>query len=100
LRPQREIDDLRSRVHLFEADGLFLAFDVNSGSLYNLDEVAWQLVMNYLECGDWEDARLYATRMFDGKEVDGAFSELKDLSATGLFFSQGVHYLDQGINAV
>jgi len=34
-------------------------------------------------------ARLYATRMFDGKEVDGAFSELKDLSATGLFFSQG-----------
>ncbi|MEG3066725.1 MAG: thioether cross-link-forming SCIFF peptide maturase [Syntrophaceticus schinkii] len=89
MRPQREIDDLRSRVHLFEADGLFLAFDVNSGSLYNLDEVAWQLVMNYLECGDWEDARLYATRMFDGKEVDGAFSELKDLSATGLFFSQG-----------
>lgn len=89
MQHQGELAGLKSRVHLFIADGLFLAFDVNSGSLYTLDEVACELVLHYLECGDWEEARLSAARRFDSKAVAEASTELQDLAASGLFFSPG-----------
>lgn len=89
MRSQGGIEDLRSRVHLFEANGLFLAFDVNSGSLYSLDEVAWQVALHYLECGDWEEAELSVACRFDSETVAAASIEMQDLEASGLFFSPG-----------
>ena len=71
------------------ADGLHLAFDVNSGSLYDLDEVAWKLVLHYLECGDWEKSHLNTARKFGAQEAADAFAELQELVASGLFFSSG-----------
>lgn len=76
------------------ADGLHLAFDVNSGSLYDLDEVAWELVLHYLECGDWEKSHLNTARKFGAQEAADAFAELQELVASGLFFSSGEEWLD------
>ncbi|MDD4782301.1 MAG: thioether cross-link-forming SCIFF peptide maturase [Syntrophaceticus sp.] len=89
MRYSEELADLSSRVHLFVADGLHLAFDVNSGSLYDLDEVAWELVLYYLECGDWEEASLNTARRFGAREAADALAELQKLAAAGLFFSPG-----------
>jgi uncharacterized protein len=94
LRYSEKLADLSSRVHLFVADGLHLAFDVNSGSLYDLDEVAWELVLHYLECGDWEKSHLNTARKFGAQEAADAFAELQELVASGLFFSSGEEWLD------
>jgi uncharacterized protein len=89
LRSQEELADLGSRVHLFTADGLYLAFDVNSGSLYTLDEAAWELALRYLQCGDWEEALLDAERGFGSREAAEASAELRELAENGLLFSPG-----------
>lgn len=106
MRRQKELADLKSQVHLFTADGLFLAFDVNSGSLYNLDEVAWEMLLHYFENGDWEEARLSTTRRYGSKKADEASAELQELAASGLLFSSGEewpHYVpgsDLGLKAL
>jgi len=87
LQPQ-QITDLISRVHLIQADGLNIVFDVNSGSLYTVDEIAWQLLLHYLDCGDWEQARERMGRL-DQEEVEEAFNELQELISEGVLFSSG-----------
>ena len=93
LRPREEITDLRSRVHLFQEGGLYLAFDVNSGSLFNLDEVAWELVQRYMECGDWKEARSFVDSR-TGPQAAEAAAEITDLVESGLLFSPGEEWAD------
>lgn len=84
----QQIDDLKSQVHLVQAGGLNIVFDVNSGSLYTVDETAWELLLCYVECGDWEQAK-EAMRRFDPETVEEAFTELQELVSEGMLFSPG-----------
>ncbi len=66
-----------------------MAFDVNSGSLYKLDELAYQLVLFYLESGDWEAAQLKAGNFFGVEAAAEAWGEIEDLVKAGYLFSPG-----------
>lgn len=95
MQPQAGVaGDLRSSVHLFQAGDLYLAFDVNSGSLHRLDEPAWFLLQVYLEKGDWRRACAAAGGRFDPQTVAETASELQDLADAGVLLTRGEEWED------
>ncbi len=92
LRSTAEIKcDFSSDLHLFQVDGCYLAFDVNSSSLHRLDEVAWRLLQRLACSGDWDLARQEAARHFHPDVVDEAYRELRELQDAGQILTK-----DQG----
>ncbi len=90
MQPQAGVAaNRRADVHLFEAGGFYLAFDVNSGSLHRLDEPAWFLLQSYLEGGDWRQACAEAALRFDPPEVEETAAELQELISEGVLFAAG-----------
>jgi len=87
-------EKLTSRVHLFKAGDLYLAFDVNSGSLHSLDQVAWFLLQHYLESGDWELASAAAGDHFDPGIAAETMSELQELVTEGVLLTEGDEWTD------
>lgn len=95
MRCQAKIsEELASRVHLFKAGDLYLAFDVNSGSLHSLDEVAWFLLQYYLDEGDWEQSCAAAGGRFEPETVAESAAELQDLVAEGMLLTEGEEWAD------
>lgn len=82
-RPAEVGSGYSSDLHLFQVEGCYLAFDVNSGSLHQLDGVAWQLLQQVVEDGDWEAARQEVGRRFPPDVVDEACRELRELQEEG-----------------
>lgn len=95
LRDQTKVAVGRSSdVHLFCVGDIRLAFDVNSGSLHRLDEIAWSVLRSYLECRDWVIAEQETSRLYLPHQVKDAVSEIKELVEEGLLFSADPGWTD------
>lgn len=79
---------LSAHLHLFAADGLHLVFDVGSGSLHRLDQVAWTFLKHLVATGDWAGAREEAAKSFRTGEVEEAVAEICALAEEGLLFGE------------
>lgn len=76
-----------AEIKLIEAEGHHLAFDVNSGSLHELDAAAWGLLRLFQENGDWERCRNDAAQLFGAGEIDAAAAEVEALHEAGHLFT-------------
>ncbi|MGB9793077.1 MAG: thioether cross-link-forming SCIFF peptide maturase [Thermacetogeniaceae bacterium] len=72
-----------SDLHLFRVGDCCLAFDVNSGSLHRLDEVAWEILRHVAGGRSWEAAEREAAERFPLQEVEEASRELRELQERG-----------------
>jgi uncharacterized protein len=89
LYSQTEIAAFDAQVHLFQAGDCYLAFDVNSGSLHQLDDVAWYLIQAYGESRDWEDAEKITALSFPTAAVQEAGVEIRSLIDDGQILASG-----------
>ncbi|HAA89197.1 MAG: Radical SAM domain-containing protein [Thermoanaerobacterales bacterium 50_218] len=79
--------DFSAHLHLFSVDGLFLAFDVNSGSLHLLDQVAWFFLQTLLSTSSWNEAYRRTSYKFGERVASEATGELQHLGEEGLLFT-------------
>jgi len=86
--------DFSAHLHLFSVDGLFLAFDVNSGSLHLLDQVAWFFLQTLASTGSWDQAYRKASKEFNEQDAAEAAEELWRLGAEGLLFTDDQSWRD------
>lgn len=70
--------------HKFRAGGLRALLDVNTGSLYSIDEITWDLLDVYDGTNREEALSALSTR-YDVAEVEEAIAELEELRRTGRF---------------
>ncbi len=74
-------------VKLIQAEDRCLAFDVNSGSLHELDPVAWSLLCRFQESGDWQQSRRDVARLYGQEKATGAATEVEALYEAGHLFT-------------
>jgi uncharacterized protein len=74
-------------VKLIQAGDCCLAFDVNSGSLHELDTVAWNLLRRFQDSGDWPQSRQDAARLYGPEQVNAAAAEVEALHEAGRLFT-------------
>ena len=74
-------------VRLIQAEDRCLAFDVNSGSLHELDSVAWSLLCRFQENGDWQQSRRDVARLYGQEKVTAAAREVEALHEAGHLFT-------------
>ncbi len=72
--------------HRFRFGELRLVLDVASGALHVLDEVAWEVVNDFLALGA-DEAALRWSGTFGGDQVAGAIRELTELEQRGVLAS-------------
>ncbi|HHY34472.1 MAG TPA: SPASM domain-containing protein [Firmicutes bacterium] len=70
--------------HKFRAGGLRALLDVNTGSLYSLDEITWDLLDVY-DGTNHEEALSALSPRYETGEIEEAISELEELRRTGRF---------------
>jgi uncharacterized protein len=74
-------------VKLIQAEDRCLAFDVNSGSLHELDAVAWDLLRRFQDSGDWRQSRQESARLYGREKVYAAATEVEALHEAGHLFT-------------
>jgi uncharacterized protein len=74
-------------VKLIQAEDRCLAFDVNSGSLHELDAVAGGLLRLVQERGDWRQSVREATQLYGPEAVSAAVEEVEALHEAGHLFT-------------
>jgi uncharacterized protein len=82
-------------VHVFTALGCYIAVDVNSGAVHELDEITYEtlrLIKPPMEESCPEEIKKLLSR-FDGNDVDVAWRELYSLFLQGMLFSED-EYID------
>lgn len=77
-----------SGVHAFSVDDCHLVFDTNSGSLHQIDAVAWALLQEFKVTGDWNLAQQGAARQYPQCLVCEAAEELMSLIEADLLFTE------------
>lgn len=73
-------------VHRFEAGGVKLALDVNSGSIFSVDDLVWDI----LECGEsfgWDKARQVLADKYSDTELEEGLSEVNRLIESEMMYS-------------
>ncbi|MBE3518955.1 MAG: thioether cross-link-forming SCIFF peptide maturase [Firmicutes bacterium] len=75
---------LKKDWHKFRAGGLRALLDVNTGSLYSIDEITWDLLDVYDGTNQEEALSALSTR-YDVSDVEEAIAELEELRRTGRF---------------
>ncbi len=73
-------------LHKFEFDGDKLVLDVHSGTLHQVDTLAWELLDDINRLSHSELLNKYQAR-YDLTEIEEAVAEIKQLIAQGLLFS-------------
>jgi uncharacterized protein len=74
-------------VKLIQAEDRCLAFDVNSGSLHELDAVAWGLLRLFQDSGDWRQSVRDAAQLYGQEKVSAAAAEVEVLHEAGHLFT-------------
>ncbi len=74
-------------VKLIQAEDRCLAFDVNSGSLHELDAVAWGLLRLFQDSGDWRQSVRDAAQLYGQEKVSAAAAEVEALHEAGHLFT-------------
>jgi uncharacterized protein len=74
-------------IKLIQAGDRYLAFDVNSGSLHELDAVAWELLHRFQEGGDWQRSRQEVAAVYGREQVSTAAAEVTALHEAGQLFT-------------
>ncbi len=83
----------REDVHTFQYGGLKLVYDVNSGSLHEVDDLAWELINQLLNGRSKEDKRRallspYSAGGIGGiGEIEEAYRQIEELQEEKLLFS-------------
>lgn len=80
-------------VHLFQNNGYYIALDANSGTVHDVDEVAYDILGSYETMPKKEIKRRilekYADRVdVTAAEVDAVFADIETLKAEGKLFSE------------
>ena len=93
-RIKREPEEIsKEDVHTFQYGGLKLVYDVNSGSLHEVDNLAWELITLLLEGRSKGDIRHALLNQYPAGEIRGigeieeAFRQLEELREEKLLFS-------------
>lgn len=75
-------------LHMFQYGGKRLVYDVNSGSLHEVDELAWELI-KLINSGKLEErsGELMSRLPYPGPDVKEALAEIKTLEDRQLLFS-------------
>lgn len=76
-----------AEVKLIQAEDRCLAFDVNSGSLHELDDTSRTLLRRFQESGDWRRSLDEAARSYGQESANSAAAEMEALHEAGLLFS-------------
>ena len=76
-----------AEVKLIRADDRYLAFDVNSGSLHELDAVAWELLHRFQGSGDWRQSLTGTAQSYGQEQVGAAAAEVAVLHEAGRLFT-------------
>ena len=74
-------------VKLIHAEDRCLAFDVNSGSLHQLDNVAWGLLRLFQDNGDWRQSVQEAAQLYGQEKASAAAAEVEALHEAGHLFT-------------
>ena len=74
-------------VHAFKNNGLYIAVDTNSGSIFGIDEVTYEILKAFPEDFSREKAVEKLSGMFDITTVDEACDEIENLKEQGLLYS-------------
>jgi len=93
-RIKREPEGIKKEdVHIFQYGGLKLVYDVNSGSLHQVDDLAWELISLLLEGRSKEDTRHALLNQYPAGgvggigEIEEAFRQIEELQEAKLLFS-------------
>lgn len=76
-----------AEVKLIQAEDRCLAFDVNSGSLHELDGTAWTLLRRFQQSGDWRRSLDEAAGLHGQESVNSVAAEMEALHEAGLLFT-------------
>jgi len=79
--------DGESLVHRFEVNGSRLILDVNSGALFEVDQVAWDIVGLGARAG-FDEVMVRLGKSHQSEHLEAAFRELCQLKDRGLLFSR------------
>jgi uncharacterized protein len=74
-------------IHTFKRFGLNIILDVPSGSIFTVNDVAFEVILFYNQYGSFENIYKNLTN-FDRREVDEAIEEVKNLINEGVLFTQ------------
>ncbi len=74
-------------VKLIQAEDRCLAFDVNSGSLHELDAVAQGLLRLFQDSGDWRQSIQEAAQLYGQEKASAAAAEVEALHEAGHLFT-------------
>ena len=87
-RINREPEGIRKEdVHIFQYGGLKLVYDVNSGSLHQVDDLAWELITLLLKGRSKGDIRHTLLNQYSAEEIEEAFRQIEELQEEKLLFS-------------
>jgi uncharacterized protein len=80
-------------VHLFQNNGFFIALDANSGTVHDVDEVAYDVIDLYENTPKDEIIRIILAKYKDrddvtDTEIEGVLEEIETLKAEGKLFSE------------
>jgi uncharacterized protein len=75
---------------MFKYGGLLLVYDVNSGSLHQVDDLAWEAIDLLREGSGRERARGLLSRSYPPDEVEEALCQVDELREERLLFSPAV----------
>jgi uncharacterized protein len=79
-------------VHPFEFNGDYFALDVNTGSLFEIDEPAFYFISKLIETDSLESAEEETGKKFS--HADDVRAEIEDLIRQGLLFSKPPNYFE------
>lgn len=79
----------RGQIHKFTINGTYIVLDVASGSVHELDRLAWDL-LDYYGQPEEEILRALADR-YPPEEIREALIEIDDLVAEGMLFSEDLY---------
>lgn len=76
-----------AEIKLIQSDDRCLAYDVNSGSLHELDAVAWELLRRFQDSGDWQQALEKTAQIYGQSNASTAVAEVEALHEVGHLFT-------------
>lgn len=74
-------------VHMFKYGGLQLVYDVNSGSLHQVDDLAWEIISYILKGKTREEIGRLLHSKYPPWEIEEAWDEIKKLQEEKLLFA-------------
>lgn len=83
-------------LHMFHYKDKRLVYDVNSGSLHEVDELAWELIRRMCNGGTFNQSDVFPSQRYSPREIEQAKSEIDMLKDGQMLFSSPPPGLEQG----